>query len=383
MKKKQLRIRALYPNYFRSYSVSYTCISVLSAMAQENVGVSVMGISSDPDFKSPYYTNGIPSLIAPIAYRILGADKLRKLTELRFFSGLQKQDVAYLWPSTSLAMFEKIKNKGNKILVENINCHQVTSRKILEAECARLGVKFDTRINEAAIKAETTKLALCDYVFSPSINVTVSLIDSGVPAEKIIATSYGLAESDILPYRFRQNKENEPLTAVFVGRVGIRKGIHLLLDYWDKANVNGVLKIYGNIEKSAEAIVEPYRSHPKIQFVGFVNDVKQIYRDADFFLLPSLEEGSPLVTYSALGAGLPCLVSPMAGTGVVSDGHTGRIMQPHDEESWVSGIRAIATNDALRESQSKAAWQSAEFFLWKNVGQRRTEQLLIKLNEVT
>ncbi|MBK8816014.1 MAG: glycosyltransferase family 4 protein [Methylococcaceae bacterium] len=381
--KKKIRIRTLYPNYFCNHSATYACIAVSSAMARKNIEVSVMGISSDIAYQWPYYKNCIPAFLSPIAFRVFSRDKLRHLTELRFFSGLQKQDIAYLWPSTSLALFKKIKSNGNIIVMENINCHQHTSLKILQAEYASLGIT-DNKLNEASIekssKDESSKLDLCDFVFTPSVNVTNSLLDSGVAPEKIISSSYGLSDDEIFPYQLRKKKEGEPLTAIFVGRVGIRKGIHLLLDYWVNANIDGVLKIYGNIEKTAEAIIKPYLNHSKIQFVGFTKDIKQCYRDADFFILPSLEEGSPLVTYLALGAGLPCLVSPMGGAGVVKDGLSGSIIDPYDKEGWINAIRSIVFNNALRESQSKAAHQSADYFLWKNVGQRRADQLLEKLN---
>ncbi len=147
MTTEQMRIRALYPNHFYNHSATYACVSVVSAMAQKNLAVSIMGISSDTSFNWPHYTNCIPTFIAPIAYRALSRDTLRQLTEFRFFSCLQKQDIAYLWPSTTMALFKKIKNNGNTILVENINCHQDTSLKILQTEYARLGLALPDKLN--------------------------------------------------------------------------------------------------------------------------------------------------------------------------------------------------------------------------------------------
>ena len=37
----------------------------------------------------------------------------------------------------------------------------------------------------------------------------------------------------------------------------------------------------------------------------YTSDISLAYREADFFAFPSLEEGSPLVTYEAMANGLP------------------------------------------------------------------------------
>lgn len=375
---KRKRILCIYPNHFCNRGVTHACLSVVSSMSSSNLDVMIMGVSSDKEIISACYTNSISPAINPIAYRLFSEEKLRYFCEYRYLQRLREDDIAYLWPATSVSLFEKIKKQGNKIVVENINCHQFISKKILDSEYRKLGLKPAHTITDDAIQDEFRKLELSDYIFSPSPAVSESLLSSGVGNEKILQTSYGLSEDEILEYQF-DNKKNRPLTAIFVGRIGVRKGIHLLLNYWDKANINGILKVVGQVEDSAQAIVEPFLNHPKIQFIKYTQDLKKIYREADFFILPSLEEGSPLVTYLALGAGLPCLVSPMGGGGIIKDEHEGFIIDPHDEAGWITAIRQMESKPELREYQSKAAWKSASTYLWKNVGQKRTNELLRRL----
>ena len=45
--------------------------------------------------------------------------------------------------------------------------------------------------------------------------------------------------------------------------------------------------------------------------IDFVADVRALYRTADVFVFPSLEEGGPQVTYEACGCGLPVITTPM------------------------------------------------------------------------
>ena len=144
-----------------------------------------------------------------------------------------------------------------------------------------------------------------------------------------------------MPQEVADRVSREDLTAIFVGRLGIRKGVHLLLDYWSKAGVKGKLKLVGNIEPSARHLVEPYLSRDDVELVPFTEDLRSVYLNADVFLFPSLEEGSPLVTYLALGAGLPSIVSPMGGEGIINHGVEGLVVDAHNEEEWINSIRKV------------------------------------------
>ena len=159
----------------------------------------------------------------------------------------------------------------------------------------------------------------------------------------------------------------------------MRKGIHLLLDYWKTANINGTLKIIGDIDKSISNALEPYLNNENVEFISFVHDIDKIYKEADIFILPSLEEGSPLVTYLALGAGLPCIVSPMGGEGIIRHEQEGFVIDPHDKESWVKSLRLLANDPQLRKNQSESARQRSNTFLWEKVGKQRAKLLLEKL----
>ena len=75
--------------------------------------------------------------------------------------------------------------------------------------------------------------------------------------------------------------------------------------------------------------------------MDYTRDIAFAYREADFFAFPSLEEGSPLVTYEAMANGLPVLTSPMGAGGIVRDGKDGIIVSPYDEEALVTGLQQL------------------------------------------
>jgi glycosyltransferase involved in cell wall biosynthesis len=54
-------------------------------------------------------------------------------------------------------------------------------------------------------------------------------------------------------------------------------------------------------------------AHPSVRKLGYRNDVPELMRNCDILILPSIEEGSALVTLEARGSGCVLLVSEAAG----------------------------------------------------------------------
>jgi len=155
-----------------------------------------------------------------------------------------------------------------------------------------------------------------------------------------------------------------------------------LLDAWQKANVKAKLKIIGKIEPPIADLVKGYlKQNQNIEHVNFVDDLKPVYRDADIFILPSLEEGSPLVTYLALGASLPVIVSPMGGGGIIEDGKEGIIIDPHNQEELISSIRDLISDDSLRHTMAKASGKKAIEYTWDRVSKKRIEMLIQRISK--
>ena len=362
----------------------WVCQSFVEAMSDAGIDVSLYCVSGDNCVRKPFHRFSMPLWAKPLGYKLFSADTWKKYTEWRYLNSFKDQDLAYIWPGTSVDIYKTIKSAGHMIFTESINTHQAIAKKILDAEFYRLGLKPDHGIDEISIANECAKLALVDYVFSPSSEVTKSLLQAEVLGEKIIQSSYGLNQNDmLLPQEIASRAQRTELTAIFIGRIGIRKGVHLLLDYWVKSGVKGKLKLVGNIESSARHLVEPYLNRYGIEHIPFTSDLRSVYLNADVFLLPSLEEGSPLVTYLALGAGLPSIVSPMGGGGIINDGYDGLILDPHNTDGWVDSIRKVFSDAEFRQKISINAYNKAEEYLWNNVGRRRVESLLAALAKRT
>lgn len=372
-----MRINTILPGYISGYGgPSYVCHHLLEAMKAAGLDVSLYCVTGDNSAYKPFHHFAMPLWAKPLGYKLLSTETWAKYAEWRYLRSLKDQDLAYIWNSTSIDTYKAVHSAGHTILTENINTHQATSKEILDAEYHRLGLVPNHGIDEKSIAHESAQLELVDYVFSPSGEVTKSLLRADVPDKKIIQSSYGLSQSDVLlPQEVASRAQRTNLTAIFVGRIGIRKGVHLLLEYWVKAGVKGKLKLVGNIEPSARHLVEPYLKRDDVEHVPFTKDLRSVYLNADVFLFPSLEEGSPLVTYLALGAGLASIVSPMGGDGIVHHGNEGLVINAHNADEWVDSIRQIFSDTELRLRMSNNAYIKSKEYLWGNVGRRRVESL--------
>ncbi len=376
------KIAAFYPNYFHIGGIAYAALSIIEAMQSEDTAVSLMGIASGADLTKPFYRNAFPAWAKSIAYRLLTEKQIKKFSQFRFFNSLNNLDIVYLWPGVSLELYEILHARGHQLVMESVNTHQATSKLILDAEYARLGLMPTHGITSEAATEESAKLDLSDFVFSCSQNVTDSLIAANVPPHKILQTTYGLRESEVLATdELAGRSQDNEITAIFVGTIGLRKGPHLILDYWCRSNMKGKLRLVGDIQPEVRHIVEPYLKRSDIEHVPYVKDLRSIYKEADVFILPSLEEGSPLVTYLALGAGLPCIVSPMGGGGVVEHSKEGFVIAPFDAETWIESLKKISEDVGLRKRFSQNAHIKAQNYVWANVGRQREKLLLSRLNE--
>jgi glycosyltransferase involved in cell wall biosynthesis len=375
-----IKISAYYPNYFKDAGIGHVCYNIMKGMQSNNSVIKLKGIASDPNtFTDQFYSDIIPQWSKSLIYKIFPNTFINNFSEKVFLNSLQVDDIAYLWPGISLNTYKSIKSRGNKIIYEGVNTHEAFSKSILDEEYKRLNLPISHGVTAEKVIDESAKLELSDYVYSCSPIMTTSYLNNGIPQSKILQTSYGLSEAYIFDGLHKE--KNECTTFIFVGSICVRKGVHLLLEYWVKAKLNAKLKLVGTIEKAIEPLVSKYLALENIEHVPFTNDLPAIYKKADVFILPSLEEGSPLVMYMALGAGLPVIVSPMAAGGVIVDNEDGFVIDAHDEEKWVEKMRQMVEVPELRVKLSMKSKSKAKEFTWDVVANKRLSSLIQAENQ--
>lgn len=373
-------IKSLYPGFNTGQGVAYTCISLCEYLGDEDLPVEAWFPSSDKAVCLPFVRNTFSGWAMPLIYRLPNpAKRLAKGAERAFVRALRPGDIAYLWPGVSLETYERIRERGNTIVAERINCHTMYAKRLLDEEYARIGWKGSHGISESDVERECREMELADLVCAPNPFVVRSLQEAGVAPEKILPVSYGWD-----PRRMRGStcfrEKEEGLTALFVGRVCVRKGIHLLLEAWKRADIKGNLLLAGAVpQDTAQQLAAPL-AYPGVVLLGHSLDIGSIYRSADVFTFGSLEEGGPMVTYEAMGCGLPVIVSPV-GSSDARDGIDGFVIDPHDIDGWAAALRRLAEDKILREQMGHSARERAREFTWEKVAHRRRAVLMDALQQ--
>lgn len=370
------------PGVVKTYGIGYAAQSIAASMCQAGFPASLHCIAVDKGAGWPGDCPAVPRMFQRIGFRMFDDAHLQRSAWLKYRKSLSRNDIAYVWPGDSVVPLSSVASLAEVCGIERINTHTFFAREILSAEYRRLGLGRFSGITDYVIKNENEDIEVADFIFCPSPIVAESYKNAGVRPDNILTSTYGYCTDYQQLSACRQelrlkrcsHRDHGPVF-IFVGRIGIRKGAHLLIEYWKKAEVDGQLWIIGTPDEDFLSLHHDFQSERSVRYIPFTNDLSEVYANADVFVLPSLEEGSPLVTYQALASSLPCLVTPMGGGGVVEDGINGFVCEPHDENKWVSCFRTLERDAELRAKMSSASGARAETLTWDAVGAQRAALL--------
>jgi glycosyltransferase involved in cell wall biosynthesis len=157
-----------------------------------------------------------------------------------------------------------------------------------------------------------------------------------------------------------------PLRFIYAGGCSIRKGIPVLLEAWEKAQLREAeLTLVGSWQLAVDRLKQLPRG---VRFVGPVGPerLREFYRESDVFVFPSFFEGFGLVILEAMACGLPVIASDRSAGPDVLDDSCGRVVAAGDVEQLVESLRWFGTNRDRLPGMKKAARIKAESFTWEN-----------------
>lgn len=290
-----------------------------------------------------------------------------------YLDAIQPGDVAYLWPSVPLRIFRELHARGIPIVTEAINTRMAEAREVLDAAYAGLGLPPGHRITQARIDDEEERLALATAIFSPSPATDTSL-NAAHYSGRVIPASYGVNPRRA-PAPRPARPDGAPVTFLFLGLSCVRKGLHHLLEAWRGAPANAHLRVVGLREPELRELFSDVLSQPNVRATGFSSNPAKEFAAADVFVLPSLEEGDPIVTYEAASFGLPIIASP-AGAGRIG-AETGSVLtfDTGDVHRLRQTIADFTLSADLRREWGDRALNASLRYGWTDVARRRLTRL--------
>jgi glycosyltransferase involved in cell wall biosynthesis len=374
-------IRVLYsfPNKLGGERICYTAWQQVNGLAGAGADVLVAPASTCRPLPSVVKLKATLSPVGiRIPHKLLGHGRALRLHDSIIARRLQKLcgkiDIVHAWPSGSLRTIKAAKRLGIPVVLERCNSHTRYAFEVVKAECDRLGVQLplsDTSAwNDQTLKIEEEEFELADGLLCPSEFVAKTFVDKGFPREKLLRHSYGFDGREFFPEPNREPNSGG-LRMLFVGSCAVRKGVHFALEAWLKssASVKGTFTIAGEFLPDYAKRLAPMLSHPSVEVLGHRKDVPALMRNHDLLVLPSLEEGFPLVCMEAFGSGCVPVVSEVC-IGICEHKKNAMVHKIGDVDSLTNHINELDEDRGLLMSLRTAALEQREKFTWDIAGSK-------------
>jgi glycosyltransferase involved in cell wall biosynthesis len=187
---------------------------------------------------------------------------------------------------------------------------------------------------------------------------------------------YGADLNPVLAAPRFTERSRQMFRVLYVGQIIPLKGIHHLIRAFLALRLpQSELVLIGGGDARYQAVLKSLvPAAASVRFTGQLPraDVEMYYQNSDVFILPSLSEGSALVVYEAMAAGLPVITTPSAGS-VVRDGLDGFIVPARNSEALQDKILFLYRNADARIAMGHSARSRAQEFTWGRYRERLLE----------
>jgi glycosyltransferase involved in cell wall biosynthesis len=314
-----------------------------------------------------------------IPYRVLGdmrAFAMHDHIVARRLEGLAKEiDIVHAWPLGSLQTLRTAARLGIPTVLERPNAHTRFAYQVVQEECEHVGVPLppghEHAYNEDVLDKEEAEYALATRLLCPSDFVARSFLKYDFDTRSLARHQYGFDESVYWPGQAWETggRAERGLVMLFVGGCAPRKGLHYALEAWlnSMASTRGKFLIAGAFVPGYAEKLSLQLAHPSVEVLGHRTDVPELMRRADMLVLPSVEEGSALVTSEARGSGCVLLVSDAAGA-VCEHGKNALVHAARDACALTQHIDLLHKDRTYLRELRTASLAGVQHITWSAAG---------------
>jgi glycosyltransferase involved in cell wall biosynthesis len=186
-----------------------------------------------------------------------------------------------------------------------------------------------------------------------------------------VGVIYNGVDTELFAPSASQSTVNKRVVILSVGRLIPRKGFH------DMIEALGDLKRFdfevwivgeGPERERLTALAASKGLTERVRFFGIKPqaELAMLYRQADIYCLPTLNEGMSNTVLESMACGLPVVTTNVSGNSeLVTD--NGFVVQPGDKNALRDGLARLLSDIELQKSMGRMSRDRAKMFSWDNV----------------
>lgn len=285
-----------------------------------------------------------------------------------------KVKIIHAYEDGAYATFSRAKQLGIYCTYELPIAYWATNRRLLSEEAERyphwkLTLESNHEPEEKLFRKDE-ELKLADQIFCPSKFVLESIPKEIRNKTSCTISPFGSPSYKILNSSIKRIQDDH-LKVLFVGSMSQRKGLADLFEAMKLLKRDRVrLSILGQLSMPMEFYLKQL---PHFTYYPPCNNnrVREIMREHDILVLPSIAEGRALVQQEALSCGLPLITTPNAGgEDLIDEGHTGYLIPIRSPEKIAEKITLHRDHRISRHEIHKCCQKKASEYTWTAYAQK-------------
>ena len=155
--------------------------------------------------------------------------------------------------------------------------------------------------------------------------------------------------------------QGDVIRVLFVGFIRPEKGVQYLVEALPHLRCQRRVELvcvgpkndrYAEYNALLDAKIKELGLEDRVSFPGYMdqNQIFEVMRSCDVFVLPSLSEGAPYVVVESRSQGLPTIATAVGGIPTsINDGEDGLLVPPKDPVAIADAIDCVIEDEALRK----------------------------------